>query len=658
MTSNARRIPVEVVNPIGYKIPEILYKLRQRPPEFNLDEVKKRLLGIRKDTVDNLDSLLQRLEGTLKRYSNVELIYARNVEEAVEAVKRICGSTKKLSVNKSNTVEELRKTLAEQGFEIEETYYEQFGEFTPVKERKPYWQIPEVIPEVKWSSFISIPLHWGGKNNGLSEGGKLILFGVNAISAEDGTVFFLEHSRNISKGLREASHIIFLVGLEKVVRSREAGFFQTRCVGLFGFEGITSELMLQGAARESTAESHRQALTPRISIILLDNGRRAIQRREELKELLYCIGCRTCNAVCPFSYSPMRAGEWTKGPRNWIKMFNEVFMKGAGAGTEMVCDCTTCKSCEAHCPLEIGQVYKFIKMREHLVDEGRGPLPQHSRFGESVKINHNPYREPHGERFAWLSENLTRKAETLYFAGCTACYREKSIAEATVKILKSIKISFGVLGEEEWCCGSPLLRSGQRRLALEVAKHNVDSIMESGAEQVVTSCAGCYITMKEDYERLLGLKPDFNVLHISELLHSLLQAGNLRFTRVLNMTATYHDPCHLSRSRASFLTESEKPKVYEPPRKVLQAIPGVKFVEMGRNRDHAWCCGAGGGVKAAFPDVAVWMAVERLREAEEMGAQVMVTACPFCVRNLRDATIAANKPIKIFDLTELTSHAL
>ncbi|MEM2901815.1 MAG: heterodisulfide reductase-related iron-sulfur binding cluster [Candidatus Bathyarchaeia archaeon] len=653
-----QRIPVEVVNPVGYKIPEILYDLRQRPLEFNLEELKKRLRSIRKYTVDNLDSLLQRLERSLKRYPEVSLIYARDAEEAVEALKNVCGSIRRLSVNKSNTVEELRKPLAEQGFEIEETYYQQFEDFTPVKERKPYWQMPEVPSEVKWRSFTSNPFRWEVNSGGLSESGRVILFGINAISAEDGTIFFLEHSRNISGGLREASHMIFLVGLEKVVRNREDGVFQTRSAGLFGFEGITSELKLQGAEREPLYESRGQALNPRISIILLDNGRRAIQKREDLRELLYCIGCRTCNAVCPFSYSSMRAGEWTKGPRNWIKMFRETFMQEARTNAEMVWDCTTCKSCEAHCPLEIGQVYKFIKMREQLVEEGRGPLPQHVRFGESVKANYNPYREPHSERFAWLNETLKRKAETVYFAGCTACYREKSIAESTVKILNSLNINFGVLGEQEWCCGSPLLRTGQRRLALEVAKHNVNSIVESGAKRVVTSCAGCYVTMKEDYERLLGLKPDFDVLHISELLYSLLEMGNLTFKKGLNMVATYHDPCHLSRSRAVFLPEPERHRVYEPPRRVLQAIPELKFVEMLRSRDHAWCCGAGGGVKAASPDVAVWMATERIKEAEEAKAQVMVTACPFCVRNLRDATVAANKPVRVFDLTELVSQAL
>jgi len=322
-------IPIEIVNPSsGYKIPEILHKFRQRPQEFNLEEISKRLKDIRNYTVDHLDSLLQQLEETLKRYPRVDTIYAGDIKEAVVALKRICASSKKIYVNNSNTVEELREHLIEQGFEIEETYYQEFEGFAPVKERKPYWQIPEVVSEVKWRSFSSIPVDWGGietRFEGLKD--KVVLFGVNAIAAEDGTVFFLEHSRNITRGLHEASRVVLLAGLEKIVENREDALFQTFCMGLFGLEGISSELKLQSSMREAVIENQQRDMNPQITIILLDNGRRAV--RKNFKELLSCIGCRTCNAVCPvFTAYESRF----EGPRNWLKIFNEVFENVDGTG--------------------------------------------------------------------------------------------------------------------------------------------------------------------------------------------------------------------------------------------------------------------------------------------------------------------------------------
>ena len=294
----------------------------------------------------------------------------------------------------------------------------------------------------------------------------------------------------------------------------------------------------------------------------------------------------------------------------------------------------------------IGQI--FEDLRAYLVELGCGPMPSQAKFGESIKENHNPYHEPHEKRFAWLNENLPKEAETVYFAGCTASYRQQAIAESTVRALKAAGIKFTVLGGEEWCCGSPLLRTGQRKLVAELAKHNVEAVEKLKAKRLITSCAGCHMTMKENYQKILGSKLDFKILHSTELFSSLINEKKLKFMKEINLTITYHDPCHLGRHM----------HVYEPPRDVLQNIPGIKLVEMLRNRKDSWCCGAGGGVKSAFKDFALWVADERLKDVEETGARTIVSACPFCKTNLVDAVKAFDKPFEVYDVMELISRAI
>ena len=390
-----------------------------------------------------------------------------------------------------------------------------------------------------------------------------------------------------------------------------------------------------------------------------------------------CAHCRTCTvgdyhklkSVVPICPSGTRFGYeayYSLGKMEIVRALIEGMIKTSTKTLlDVVYACTVCGACSVYCKeysglgTEVENTVEILEdLRAYLVDLGWGPIPSQAKFGESVEKNHNPYHEPHDQRFAWLSGEIPKKAEMIYFAGCTSSYRQKSIAQATVKILKSLKVDFGILGEDEWCCGSPLLRTGQRKLPLELAKHNVEAISDSGAERLITSCAGCYRTFKEDYLKLLGTKPDFEVMHTTELLSSLLKEGKLKFTKELKMAVTYHDPCHMGRHIAIYLPELEKEKVYEPPREILRAIPGLKLVEMLRNRENTWCCGSGGGVKSAYPEFAIWTSIERLKEVEETGVQNVVSSCPFCWRNLSDGVEESGKPIKIFDITELVAQAL
>jgi len=314
--------------------------------------------------------------------------------------------------------------------------------------------------------------------------------------------------------------------------------------------------------------------------------------------------------------------------------------------------CILCGACSAMCQ-EVSMVERphviFEEARGYMVEKlGWAPLEAHRNILESVRRNHNPYREEHKRRFNWLSEPTSEQPESLYFAGCTASYREREIASSTASILGELKVEWGVLGGEEWCCGSPLLRIGYRRQAEELAEHNVKAIQESGAERVIFSCSGCYKTFKEDYPKLLGNDLPFKPMHIVEFLEEQLREGKLKLKSGVATPTTYHDPCHLGREA----------QVYEAPRAILKTLCGERLVEMKRNRKNAWCCGAGGGVKSAMPDFALWTATERVKEARGAGAELLVSACPFCKRNLSDAVKASGVALEVKDITELVAESL
>ncbi len=221
-----------------------------------------------------------------------------------------------------------------------------------------------------------------------------------------------------------------------------------------------------------------------------------------------------------------------------------------------------------------------------------------------------------------------------------ATYRAKEIAKSTIELLRKADVNFKLLGKDEWCCGSVLLRTGNIETAKDIAEHNIQVLNKADTAQVLTSCAGCYRTLKKDYEEMFG-KQNFEIIHIVDFLGELVDEGKLKFPEV-KIKVTYHDPCHLGRHT----------NIYDTPRKILNSIPGLELVEMARNRKNARCCGAGGGVRSAFKELSDKMADERLKEAEETGAEVLTSACPFCTFALREAAKRNGSKMRVLDLPE------
>lgn len=318
--------------------------------------------------------------------------------------------------------------------------------------------------------------------------------------------------------------------------------------------------------------------------------------------------------------------------------------------------CTTCGACQQMCEVDVKPaIIRIIEALRYEAWRFGAPIPEAiKRWSDHVRVERNPYMEKHAHRLDWLPreirKSLPKKARYVYFVGCTSSYRQRNIALATVELFKALGVDF-TIAEDEWCCGSPMLRTGQYELAKEHAEHNAALLDKYGAEAFITSCAGCFRALSKDYQKdapegykdILGSVLNAKVLHSTQVLAELIKKGEVEFAGKFEAVVTYHDPCHLGRHCG----------VYDEPREVLKAIPGLKLVEMERTRQYSFCCGAGGGVKGAYPDYALETAIKRLREAESTGASVLASACPFCWRNFNDAIQASGSPMKMMDVTEI-----
>jgi Fe-S oxidoreductase len=344
---------------------------------------------------------------------------------------------------------------------------------------------------------------------------------------------------------------------------------------------------------------------------------------------------------------------------------------------EHIYTCTTCGACDINCKSvrDMEVLDTILALRAKCVEDGRGPMPAHREQARLAEVHHNIYGKAHNQRFDWLPEKapLVEESGVAYFVGCNTSYFHPETARDTAKILEAGGVSFKVMFGEEHCCGAPLWRTGQREAARKLASHNIEAFRKLGIQTVITGCAECYGAFRGFYPRIA--EPEFKVLHISEVIRKLLQEGKWKLSGNLNTTVTYHDPCLLGRLSEPYVPWHGEIKayglhvppkqwrrgthgLYDAPREVLRAIPGVRLVEMTRNEENSFCCGAGGGVADAFPEFALWTAGERIREAESTGAEALVSSCPFCRSSFEHALRAGGRELRYHDLCELVAGAL
>jgi Fe-S oxidoreductase len=352
---------------------------------------------------------------------------------------------------------------------------------------------------------------------------------------------------------------------------------------------------------------------------------------------------------------------------------------------DIVYKCVTCGSCDVAdkiCRYNLEPLEMMRELRFKLVEDGQ-ILPQHMFYIDNLRKEDNMMMKPRAERGDWAEgldvKNITRdSAEVVFHAGCRFSYDDelKGTARAAVTILKDAGVDIGIMGKDESCCGGRAYDMGYKGEFVKFAENATEAWKSAGVKTVVTSCSDCYHAFNRLYP---PLGADFEILHTVQYIDRLIKEGRIKFSKEIPMRVTYHDPCHLGRQGEPYVPwegvekkikeqivvyEPRKPRyngalgIYDPPRDILKSIPGVELVEMERIREYAWCCGAGGGVREAYPDFSQWTATERIEEAKSTGAEAIVSACGWCERNFIDAIDASGDKMEVFDITQLVQRAI
>jgi Fe-S oxidoreductase len=387
-----------------------------------------------------------------------------------------------------------------------------------------------------------------------------------------------------------------------------------------------------------------------------------------------CADCGRCSDNCPANAvgRPLSPRFITVKARDYAFRHYPVFGRGNN-GTALVgskdsgsiysedeiWSCTTCGACEEECPLLVEYIDKIVDLRRGLIDDGNVPQSLQKPL-KALESRGNPYGKMEKKKADWANAkefqqvcqvktlNKSNGADTLYFVDSITSYddRMQSIGRATAKILDHVGENFGILGAAERDSGHEVRRFGEELLFTALRDHNVDAIKASGVKRIVTADPHAFNALKHDYKDV----PE--VEHISQVIAREVKSGKIKFNPVENRDKvyTYHDPCYLGRHN----------KVYDDPRDVLDAIPGLKRVEMSRSRDRSFCCGGGGLMLFYEPKEEQRMGVKRVQMAAEAGANVIVTACPFCMVNLEDAIKVAGLEGKMtaIDLAELVDQEM
>jgi len=363
--------------------------------------------------------------------------------------------------------------------------------------------------------------------------------------------------------------------------------------------------------------------------------------------VLRCVQCGKCTAGCPVS---------TNSVLNVRGLLNEILLQPSlafNSEESELWQCTTCMTCSSRCPKGIKPLDVIIQVRSQLIESGRIQPTMRDAL-ESTFLHGNPWGKPREKRNDWAADLKVREADPkakldlVYYVGCTVAYdpRLQKLARAMVKVLEKAGVAFGILGIEESCCGNEVRRMGEEGLFEELKENNLKLFQERGARQLMTTSPHCFNVFKNEYSPFEG-----DVRHYTQVIWELIQEERLSFSKELGWRVTYHDPCFLGKQN----------DIFEEPRGILGKIPGLEFAELDRNRERSLCCEGGGG-RMWTEDVAQQgrLAEIRVKDAVDLGAEVLVTACPFCLLTLEDAvkTTGNEEKIRVLDLIEIVETAL
>jgi Fe-S oxidoreductase len=363
-------------------------------------------------------------------------------------------------------------------------------------------------------------------------------------------------------------------------------------------------------------------------------------------DLYGCFQCGKCTGGCPVSL---------KSNLNIRKLMIEVLLRenlGHVLRGEELWDCTTCKTCTLRCPRGLEPMDLLIGLRTLLVEEGHIPKTVIDALESAYKYG-NPWNAVKNKRSDWakeLSLNVLPQgdqAANLYFVCCTAAYdtRIQNVARSLIQCFRQIGYDFATLGNDETCCGSEIKGMGEEGLFEMLRDENIEGFRKYDIRSIVTTSPHCYNTIKNDYS-VDGLE----VRHYTQVLAEAIE-GKTPFSGEMKRVITYHDPCFLGKQN----------RILDEPRHILKSIAGVTFIDFDRSRENSLCCEGGGGrmwVEAS--DQGPRLAETRIRDAVEMGAEILATACPFCLLTLEDAakTTGNEEKLRVMDITEILVEAL
>ncbi len=359
-----------------------------------------------------------------------------------------------------------------------------------------------------------------------------------------------------------------------------------------------------------------------------------------------CFQCGLCDVVCPWN----RVRSFSMR-----KIVREAAFGMTDIESEDIWRCTTCGKCPQQCPRDVKQIESGVALRRIATEYGVFPTsvkPIRSISGSLVGEG-NPLNEARKNRANWAEglsvKTFTEGMEILYFPGCYLSYdpRLKKVARATANLLKSAGVDFGILGAKENCCGESIRKTGDEEVFKRLARENIKTFIDNGVKKILVSSPHCYHTFKNEYPEFMV---NFEVVHISQFLFGLINEGRLKISKAYGKKVTYHDPCYLGRHNG----------IYDEPREVLKKIPGLDLMEMPDALKDSLCCGGGGG--------RIWMETPkserfsdlRLEQAMGVGADVLVTSCPYCIANFEDSRLTLNVTEKILvkDITEILQEVI
>ncbi len=363
------------------------------------------------------------------------------------------------------------------------------------------------------------------------------------------------------------------------------------------------------------------------------------------EKLNLCMQCGMCAGSCPWRI--------VDGPFNVRRLIRMAQLGVEGyESDDILYGCTTCNKCVLKCPRGVTIIDVVRSMRAMIAETGAIPAVLRTATG-SVHSNGNPWSEPREKRTKWAADmdvpRFDGSQEYFLFICCTSCFdvRSQNIAKSIVSVLKKLGVSFGIIGEEENCCGESIRKMGAEELFMKTAEKNIDLYQSKGVKKIITTSPHCYYTFTKEY-RELGA--DFEVYHYTQIIGELFSEGKIDLKKGISKKVTYHDPCYLGRHS----------EVYEIPREILGRLSDGNLYEMKRNKKESLCCGGGGG--------RLWMETKpewrfsdlRIKEAVELGAEVLATACPYCISMLEDSRKTTNNEEKIVikDISELLNESI